>query len=485
MKHSDKAELSRDTLCKKTDETGTAWREMGAFLQNDALCVRAYAPDAAVSLVGDFNDWNPDAHPLTPETGDADVWSLLLPRDTVKEGQRYKLCLRDGGGERWIPDPYARRLQALPDTASELCYLSGYAWRDAGWLQYRQRSVDRKSGTLPPVSVYRMSVRGWFGRADGGRYGYSELADELAVYAKQLGCTHVELDDVVGTRPESPLVVGAYAPDARYGTPYEFMAFVDRMHEAGVGVLLNLSDLRRQTNASRQARELAVGCSAFWAEQYHVDGARLPRELAGKVRDVAPNDLLLYTDTPDGSGILLGSEAQEGAIASLPRDESDRAAMRLWAAEAWFCSPHRVLRAGDEIDFNGVTRLERILLESRESRQWQLFAATLGHAYLQAPALYEDFPMKRIERQTPDGGRLILLKRKHRDGRTVSVILNTGVLPACLSWEETGIANAIRLFDTADERFGGRGGTHVEEAYVLLPPMSAVALAGDDRFDVQ
>lgn len=219
-----------------------AYEYLGVHLEGDSVTFRTWAPNADfVSVCGDFNGWNPDADPMMRVTAGG-VWELSLPADYARVGQCYKYCIRNHGREFLKADPYGFSMQRPPETASLIADISGYTWRDADWLKYRKKHFDRAHYLSQPINIYEMHLGSWKRHEDGSYYSYAETASELAPYLKQMGYTHVELMPV----SEYPFdgswgyqVCGYYAPTARYGSPKDFMAFVDAMHEAGIGVILD------------------------------------------------------------------------------------------------------------------------------------------------------------------------------------------------------------------------------------------------------
>ena len=219
-----------------------AYEYLGVHLEGNSVTFRTWAPNTDfVSVCGDFNGWNPDADPMTRVT-EGGVWELSLPVDYARVGQCYKYCIRNHGRQFLKADPYGFSMQRPPETASLIADIGGYTWRDADWLKYRKKHFDRAHYLSQPINIYEMHLGSWKRHEDGSYYSYAETAGELAPYLKQMGYTHVELMPV----SEYPFdgswgyqVCGYYAPTARYGSPKDFMAFVDAMHEAGIGVILD------------------------------------------------------------------------------------------------------------------------------------------------------------------------------------------------------------------------------------------------------
>lgn len=286
----------------------TAYDYLGLHIEDSFAVFRVWAPNAeAVFVVGDFNEWQ-NQHPMTRIT-EGGVWEVKLPRDRVFEGARYKYKILSWGREILKADPYGISSELPPDTASVVTSIDGYQWRDGGWLTYRKSKQGKMHSE--PMNIYEIHLGSWKRHEDGSYYSYAEIASELAPYVKQMGYTHVELLPVM----EHPFdgswgyqVCSYYAPTARFGTPKDFMAFVDSMHEAGIGVILDwvpahfpkdehglyefdgrplyeYQGYDRMEHAGWGTRRFDVGRNEvecflvsnadFWFRKYHVDGLRV------------------------------------------------------------------------------------------------------------------------------------------------------------------------------------------------------------------
>ena len=266
-----------------------------------------WAPSArAVSIVGDFNSWDGRLHPMR-SLGSSGIWELFLPG--VGSGTNYKYEILTQTGEiRLKADPLAFATEMPPKTAS-VVYESGYEWADDAWLQERSTTdqLDR------PISIYEVHLGSWrLNPMEGNRsLTYLELADELAAYAKDMGFTHIELMPVMA-HPFSGSwgyqVTGYFAPTPRYGSPDEFRAFVDRLHQAGLGVILDWvpahfprddfalarfdgtalyehEDPRRGSHPDwgtlvfnygrNEVRNFLLSNALYWLREYHADGIRV------------------------------------------------------------------------------------------------------------------------------------------------------------------------------------------------------------------
>jgi 1,4-alpha-glucan branching enzyme len=265
-----------------------------------------WAPNARdVSVVGDFNDWDGGRNPMR-SLGGAGIWETFVAG--VGPGAKYKFELHGPDGAlRVKADPYAFRTETPPATAS-IVFESQYEWGDDAWMEARQ-SVPLDE----PMSIYEVHLGSWrLNPLEGNRsLTYLELADELATYALDLGFTHVELMPVM----EHPFggswgyqVTGFYAPTSRFGSPDDFRAFVDRLHQRGLGVILDWvpahfpkddwalarfdgtplyehADPRRGehpdwgtyvfNHGRNEVRNFLLANALFWLREYHADGIRV------------------------------------------------------------------------------------------------------------------------------------------------------------------------------------------------------------------
>ena len=194
-----------------------------------------YAPNAKeVKLSGDFNNWSP----VRMERLDCGVWTATA--ENVSQGAVYRFSVTGAnGGTVEKSDPFATHWETAPANGSKVWDVRGYVWNDAEFLERRKNSDPWHE----PISVYECHVGSWKAPAEGAKYpNYRDVAGELAEYCKDMGYTHVELLPVT-EYPYEPSwgyqVTGYFAPTSRYGTPQDFMYFVDTLHKAGVGVIID------------------------------------------------------------------------------------------------------------------------------------------------------------------------------------------------------------------------------------------------------
>jgi 1,4-alpha-glucan branching enzyme len=266
-----------------------------------------WAPAArAVSVVGDFNSWDGRLHAMR-SLGSSGIWELFLPG--VEPSARYKYEILTPDGELNLKaDPYAFETELPPRTAS-VVFEPHHSWTDRPWLERRgeHQLLER------PVSIYEVHMGSWRLNTleDNRELSYLELADELAAYVKDMGFTHVELLPVMAhpfTGSWGYQVTGYFAPSPRQGSPDDFREFIDRLHEAGLGVILDWvpghfprdefglarfdgtalyehEDPRRgahpewgtlEFNFGRhEVRNFLISNALFWLREYHTDGIRV------------------------------------------------------------------------------------------------------------------------------------------------------------------------------------------------------------------
>ena len=266
-----------------------------------------WAPNAIrVSVVGDFNEWDGRVHQMR-RLGDSGIFEIFIPG--VKEGDNYKYEIKIKGGMVILKaDPYGYYAQLRPDTASTVFDIDKYKWNDKEFVDNRAEYNSKDK----PFSVYEIHL-GSFKKPDDGRefLNYRELADSIIPYVLEMGYTHIELMPVM----EHPFdeswgyqVIGMYAPTSRYGTPEDFMYFMDRMHEAGIGVILDWvpahfpRDVQGLSNfdgtclyehqdprlgshpdwgtlcfnyGRPEVSNYLISNALFWIKKYHADGIRM------------------------------------------------------------------------------------------------------------------------------------------------------------------------------------------------------------------
>jgi 1,4-alpha-glucan branching enzyme len=297
------------------------WEALGAQLHGDGARFSVWAPNAReVRLIGDFNGWDRSTMPMSrrPESG---VWELVVPG--VHSGARYKYVVAGADGEwRDKADPMAQHTGVPPEQHS-VVFESTHTWSDGDWMSRRHELAD----PARPMSVYEVHLGSWRKHPDGSWYGYDALADALVEYVAEMGFTHVEFLPVM----EHPFggswgyqVTSYYAPTSRFGDPDGFRRLVDRLHQAGIGVILDWvpahfpkddfalarfdgTPLYEDPNPLRgehpdwgtlvfnfgrlEVRNFLIANALYWMEEFHVDALRVDAVAS-----------MLYLDYSRGAG---------------------------------------------------------------------------------------------------------------------------------------------------------------------------------------
>ena len=295
--------------------------EQGTTVAGVRFCV--FAPNASsVSVIGDFNGWDGRLHPM--EKTSMGYWVLCVPE--LAEGERYKYQIKDARGHD-LPhkaDPLGFSAEQYPSHASKVYNHNNYEWGDSTWMS--KRSVNKYE---TPMSVYEVHLGSWKRPGDDSdaRYlSYRELADDLIGYVSDMGYTHLELlpisefpfDGSWGYQP-----VGMFAPTSRFGNPDEFKYFVDRCHQAGIGVIIDwvpahfpedghglarfdgscvyeYEDPRKGWHPDWNSciydfgkdtvRQFLVANALYWLDKFHVDGLRVDAVASMLYLDYSRND---------------------------------------------------------------------------------------------------------------------------------------------------------------------------------------------------
>ena len=267
-----------------------------------------WAPNArSVSVIGDFNQWDGRRNPMRV-LGSSGIWELFIPG--MKEGALYKFQVKPRRGPVLDKtDPFATEMETRPRTASKVNFLEGFTWEDENWI--RERATEDSSAK--PVAVYEVHLGSWMRHVyDNNRWmSYRELAEKLVEYVKQRGFTHIELLPIM----EHPFdgswgyqVTGYFAPTSRFGTPQDFMYFVNHCHRNDIGVILDWvpahfpkdshalarfdgtslyehEDPRKGEHQDwgtlifnfgrNEVRNFLLSNALFWLDKYHIDGIRI------------------------------------------------------------------------------------------------------------------------------------------------------------------------------------------------------------------
>ena len=276
-----------------------------------------WAPNAlAVSVIGDFNNWRRDAHPMHLRHRELGVWECFVPG--VQIGAQYKFAIYSRVNNYTVDktDPYGFASELRPKTASIVTDIHQHTWQDDTWMNERGQHQQLNS----PISIYEVHLGSWRhvperhieGAVEEDRFmTYRELAVALAAYVKDMGFTHIELMPVAEYPYDGSWgyqITGYYAPTSRFGTPEDFQYFVDYMHQQGIGIFLDWvhSHFPRDTHALRffdgthlyeykdprkgehkewgtlvfdygrsEVRNFLIANALFWLKEYHIDGLRV------------------------------------------------------------------------------------------------------------------------------------------------------------------------------------------------------------------
>ena len=281
--------------------------KLGAHLAADGTTFAVWAPNAArVSVVGDFNGWNGDTHPLEP-SGGSGIWVATIA--DVEQGHNYKYRIVSAADEGYTvdkADPYAFCTEVPPATGSRVWDLS-YDWGDATWMAER----GGRHSLHAPMSLYEVHLGSWRRSDDNTMLGYRDLAGPLIEHLTDLGFTHVEFLPLM----EHPFygswgyqTTGYFAPTSRYGSPQDLMWLIDQLHQAGIGVILDWVPSHFPTDefalgyfdkthlfehadprqgfhpdwnswifnyGRHEVRSFLMSSAMFWLDHYHADGIRV------------------------------------------------------------------------------------------------------------------------------------------------------------------------------------------------------------------
>ena len=338
-----------------------AYTYFGAHLEKrgkqSGFVFRLYAPCASdVSVIGEWNNWDVRVHKMT-KVDDSGAWEIFIPG--LVNYQSYKFHFKNAQGNYVDKaDPFAFYSEYRPATCSRLFDYTGFIWHDSQHMKNRTRNFDK------PMSIYEIHLGSWKGEVDGRNLSYEEIADYLIPYVKELGYTHVELMPIVQHPFDGSWgyqATGFYSVDSRYGNPKQLMSFVDRMHQAGIGVIFDFapvhfavdeyalinydgahlfepSDPNRMFSPWGSAyfdlgkdpvRSFLMSAMNYYCTMFHIDGLRID----------AVSNMLFY----DGNKNL---GTNDGAVEFLKRTN----------ALLHLRHPSLMMIAEDSSDFYGVTK---------------------------------------------------------------------------------------------------------------------------------
>ena len=282
-----------------------AYELLGAHYTKKSTRFCVWAPNAvSVSVVGEFNNWDPAAHVMTKINNEG-LYEITI--DGVKEYACYQYAIKTRRGKLlYKSDPYAFHSELRPAKASKVYNLNGYKFNDQKWMKNRINTQRYDK----PLNVYELHLGSWRRYEDGNTFNYADIAEELAEYVKEMGYTHIEVMPL-SEYPYDPSwgyqVTGYFSVTSRYGTPKDFMKFVDIMHQNGIGVIMDWvpghftkdahgliefdgrclyepSSKYRKENPSwgtrnfdygrTEIQSFLVSSAVFWCDVFHIDGLR-------------------------------------------------------------------------------------------------------------------------------------------------------------------------------------------------------------------
>ena len=296
------------------------------FIEKDGkkgVVFRVWAPKASsVCIVGDFNHWDRTCNYMN-KISDGGIWELFIPG--LKQFDTYKYSIEGSSGQiRLKADPYGFHMETRPSTGSKIYDIDGYDWKDSEWL----KAMSTKNVYTSPMNIYEIHLNSWRHKRDEDElFNYMELANELIPYVKKMGYTHIEMMPIA----EFPFDgswgyqgIGYYAPTSRFGTPHDFMEFVDYCHRNGIGVILDWVPAHFPKDAAGlyefdgdycyeysdpfkrehqnwgtrvfdwgkpEVQSFLISNANYWLTRYHIDGLRV---------DAVASMLYLDYDRKDG-----------------------------------------------------------------------------------------------------------------------------------------------------------------------------------------
>ncbi len=365
--------LTQDALLEQQHaffigEDSRCYEWLGCHYAGDGgYTFRMWAPDAAaVSLVGDFGNWDTTVQPMGELFGG--IWECTLQNVQAYSAYKYHILYNDGQAVE-VTDPYATCLSTGVDGAGLVYDGDNYMWQDEGW----------RSPGCPP-NIYEVHLASWRRYADGAPLSYAALQEELIPYVRELGFTHLRL-----LRFSEGVV-----PPPCHGEPHAFKKFVDTCHRAGLGVLLDWLPPTEETPAHQS---MALSRALYWLTQYHIDGLWAGGETAthplwARLFDLCPHALLLREPSGDSKPSSACS-----LLVGMPGDyDQQLAGVRALLAYRLLSPGPRRLFMGDEFGqqkpWDPAGSLDWLLLDYEDNRMLHHYVSALNRLYIETPALW-------------------------------------------------------------------------------------------------
>lgn len=287
-------------------ENFRAYDFFGVHKHQNGYIFRVWAPNArSIKVIGDFTNWNVEKSPNMNKISDS-VWECFIDKDLINTCYKYYIEKLDGNFI-YKSDPYGYYMQKRPENASIVYNIDNFKWTDKSY----QISKRMKKVLNGPINIYELHLSSWKQKSNGEFYNYSELAPQIISYVKEMGYTHIELMPI-SEYPYDPSwgyqVTGYYSPTSRFGSPKDFMDFVNQLHNAGIGIILDwvgahfpkdenglaefdgsccyeYSDKLKSEHPDWDTKIFDYGKNEvicflisnimFWADKYHIDGFRI------------------------------------------------------------------------------------------------------------------------------------------------------------------------------------------------------------------
>src|SRR5437867_705222 len=482
-----------------------------------------WAPNAQrVSVVGDFNNRDGRVNPTRNLIGSG-VWELFVPG--IKQGTHYKFEIRTQTGALLLKsDPFAFFNQPGKSTASLVYDLERYTWNDSAWMEAR----PKKNWPQSPISIYEVHLGSWRRKTEEGnrQLSYLELAGELLPYVLEMGYTHIELLPVAEHPFEGSWgyqVTNYYAPTSRFGPPDDLRHFIDKCHQAGIGVIMDWvpahfpkdahalaefdgTDLYEHMDPRQgeqqdwgtlifnfgrnEVRNFLIGNALFWFDKYHIDGLRVDA-VASMLYAFQENFVLVLSHDE----VVYGKRS---LLAKMPGDEWQKFAnLRMFLAWMYGHPGKKLLFMGGEFgqsnEWNHDTSLDWQLVSLPRHDGLRRLVQHLNYIYKSEPALwqlddsYEGLDW--IDLHDADNSVVSFLRRSH-EGDTVAFVVNATPVVRYdyrLGVPESGFYH--ELINTDAETYGGSnvgnfGGVQTQDVpwmgrehsiLIHLPPLATLA----------
>ena len=442
-------------------------KHFGSKKSDTGTVFRYFDPSAdRVYVVGSFNGWS-ESHPM--QRSHNGIWTAVLDRNICFDGSTYKYKVYCNGQEIYVTDPYCDVTDGEPYHNSLICESNGYAWNDSSYLDLKHSMYDNGFDRVP-LHVYEISLGAWCADREIEK-SYQNVAKELSVYARQMGYTHVLVDDAL-VRDRGGHTAEYYVPDRTFGDPYAFRCFVDTMHKARIGVIINWNFDNGQDIYSKYG--LASELILHLMQSYHLDGIALDAndrngaciayDIAHDIRKVERDSVVIVRgsattvsligdhlvwneccgrdvlnaltcsftkrkainiDIANGTESIV-SFGQYRYIASLPGDE-----WRAFAgARAAFCSlmttvgkKHTYM--GCEIGMTDDSAVDWTVLEGEYNAGLQLCCSDIGEIYLAHPSLWQSSTIGVLDDSYSNDG-VVLYERVLGDEKLL-ILVNVSV----------------------------------------------------------